>query len=214
MPRKEGNVFGIIGQPGSGKTVLAYNIADAIHGERPVYCSMSKRYDRPIYYKPFKGRILDDSVVMGTDASIIYHAREWSSDRNIILSKIQSVRRHKNVDMIWDVQNSGDLDVTILRQMDALILKEPSILQGDYERPAMRKRFERADEVINQHGGWQLDNAYVVTHKREFVLEEIDLPTYWNEEISKDDLFRKGGWKIFRMRGEEFDKREEFGATS
>ena len=131
-PRSEGNIFAIIGMPGAGKTVLSYDLADAVHGDRDVYCSMSKQFGRPRYYKPFRGRIRDDSVVVGNDASIIYHAREWSSDRNIILSKIQSVRRHKNVDMIWDVQNSGDLDVTILRQVDALILKEPSILQGDY----------------------------------------------------------------------------------
>lgn len=191
-PRKEGNIFAIVGQPDSGKTALGHRIADLIHKDRLVYCSMSAQHGRPDYYRQIDKRIRDNTVILGPDASIIYHARTWQSNRNTILSKFQSVRRHRNVNMIWDVQNSGDLDVTILRQVDALILREPSILQGDYERPQMRKRYKRAEEMIEAAGGWDVTRAYVVSKRKEFVLEEIELPEYWNERISKDDLFRRG----------------------
>lgn len=110
------------------------------------------------------------------------------SGANVELDMIQGIRRHRNLDFIWDVQNSGALDIDVLRAADCLILKEPSALQSDFERPALRKRYERAGDSGVE---WSIYNAYVYTHRKEFVLEEIKKPPYWNEEISTDDIQRK-----------------------
>lgn len=185
--RSANKVFLIVGAPGTGKTVMAYRIADSIRGDRFVYVPMSQRYGRPSYYKPVSGKYADDAVILHNDASLRYHARKFMREQNITLDQIQHVRRHRNTDFVWDVQNSGSLDVDVIRAADVLILKQPSVLQGDLERPALRKRYEDANEAGHS---WSLRSAYVFTHRKRFTVSHVSLPSYWNEDISRDDLLR------------------------
>lgn len=132
-----------------------------------------------------------------------YHAREFMTGKNVGLDKIQNVRRHHNIDFIWDVQNTGSLDIEILRSTDCLILKEDSALQKDFERPAIRNKYLISYEEMGapesvrvempefKPSEWDVTNAYVFTHKKVFRLEGIEVPSYWNESISVDDLSRK-----------------------
>jgi len=199
--RRPNAVILIVGAPGSGKSVLAYGIADALHADRPVYCPMSERFNRPDYYRPLPPNIQDNSVYIHTDASLSYLVRRSTTTENVTLDQIQAIRRHRNVDLIWDVQSSGNLDVDILRATDCLVLKEPSVLQSDFERPALRRRYDAAEAGLEHKGvKWELDNAWVFTHKKNFLLEDIELPPYWNPDISTDDQFRaeekqERGWR-------------------
>ena len=190
--RDYGNIIAIVGAPGSGKTALMYTIADAIHRNRTVFVVMTKQFGRPEHYKPWDGQMYREyCVVAVNDASGFFHARDWSEKKSVMLSTFQSVRRHKGVDFIWDVQNTGDLDVTILRQVDCMIFRQPSLMQADFERPAMRKRWEEAE--LEMKGNWSHDRAYVMTHKKKFILEGIEMPSYYNDEISTDDVVLKDG---------------------
>ena len=175
----------IVGKPGSGKGVLGYNVADAIHGDRPVYVPMSRRYGRPGYYRYWDGRFRDDSVYLISDASISYHARRWSTDQAVELSMLQSLRRHRNVDLIWDTQNVGLIDTDIPRHVNALVIKEPSVLQSLFERPQIKKMFMEADAAMG--GGWSKKNAYAITDGGRFKVTGIPLPGYWCDDISRDD---------------------------
>lgn len=195
--RRPNAVILIIGSPGSGKTVLAYRIADELRGNRRVYCSMSQRFKRPKYYHKLVWPIRDDSVVMYNDAALKYHARKWRDDATISDFMLMQVRRHRNIDWIWDVQVSASADVEIIRNMDCCILKEPGLGQSDVERDSTVRRYEIAEEKIVKVGGWHVTNAVVFTHKRKegFVLTDIEKPRYWNENISQDDMFQKSGWR-------------------
>jgi len=184
--RHVGNVVLIVGPPGTGKTVLAYNIADSIRRQRDVYCPMSKRFNRPKYYKRFTGDFKDNSVAMLNDASVQLHARRYMSSANVVMDIQTAVRRHNNLDIIYDVQNAGTLDLNAIRATDCLILKgPPSPLQESTERPVIKGFYERASGMR-----WKQSNAYVVTHKMEFPLIKIEPPKYWNEDISNDDVLK------------------------
>jgi len=174
----------IVCKPGSGKGVLGYGVADAIRGDRPVYVPMSERHGRPHYFRAFDGVFRDDSVYLITDASISYHARRWQQADSVELSMIQSTRRHSNLDLIWDTQNTGLLDTDIPRHVNALIIKQPSVLQSDFERPQIRRIFDEANAAV---GKWTKKKAYVISDGGRFTVTGIDLPPYWNENISRDD---------------------------
>lgn len=190
--RKVGNVILIVGPPETGKTVLAYNVADGIRKNRKVYVAMSKRYGRPDYYRPWRperGFEYDNAVVMLNDASLAMHARRYMSAGNVVRDMRTAIRRHHRLDIIYDVQNAGTLDVNAIRATDALCLKgPPSPLQIPTERPAIRDKYEEAGQAIDT---WKQTNAYVVTHRKSIVVTGISPPGYWNEDISTDDLLRK-----------------------
>ena len=188
--RKPNSVTVIVGGPGEGKTVLAYDLVDYLRGDRPVFTPMTQQYGRPKAYHPIPKEFPKEGgyVVLYTDASTGYNAREFMSPKNIDFGKILSLRRHDDVDVVIDLQNSGDLDMVFLRATDCLVLKAPSLLQEDMERPVLRKKYEQANELIAEHGGWDRSKAVVFTHKRSaFVVSDIEPPSYYNSRISKDD---------------------------
>jgi hypothetical protein len=189
--RKPNSVVVIFGAVGSGKTSLSYKIADAIHGDRSVYCNMSKRYGRPSYYRPFTGEVQPNSVLLLNDAALEFHARKWRDEESIELFMVQQLRRHDNVDYIWDVQNSASLDVEVVRAADATVLREPSLNQLDEERGSTIRKYERAEPLMEAAGGWDVTNAYVEVKRRTFVVKDIELPGYWNDNISMDDITKK-----------------------
>ena len=194
--RKPNSVTVIVGAPGEGKTVTGYLLCDYLRGDRPVFTPMTERNGRPEAYKPIPKEFPKegDYVVFYTDASTGYHAREFMSPKNIDFSKIMALRRHDNVDVVVDLQNSGDLDMVFLRALDCLILKAPSLLQVDVERPAVRNKYMEAEEIISKVGGWDKSKAVVFTHKRGgFAVTGIEPPSYYSQKISKDDQFQPIG---------------------
>ena len=196
--RDRGNVILIVGPPGTGKTVLAYDIADDLRRKRDVYCPMSERFGRPNYYRQYTGEWGHDRIVMLNDASLSMHARRYMSAGNVIRDMQTAVRRHNNLDVIYDVQNSGTLDVNALRAADCLIVKgPPSPLQIPTERPAVREKYEEAGESM---GVWTKRNAYCWTHERGFRITGIAAPAYWNEDISEDDVGKRAPpWTRLRL---------------
>lgn len=191
--RRPSAVIDLFGAPGSGKTLLAYRIADEIRGDRPVYCPMSQRFKRPKYYRRLRWPTPDDCVVMYNDAALQFHARKWREEATISEFMLMQIRRHRNIDYIWDVQVAASADIEVIRNSDCIILKEPGLAQAEEERDSIVRRYEVAEPRMTEAGGWSKKRAYVFTHKRKegFVLEDIEKPRYWNEDISTDDMFRK-----------------------
>lgn len=177
----------IIGSPNSGKTVTSYTLADELHGKKPVYVAMSQRFNRPEYYQPLPAQPTAYSVNLYNDASLSYHARRFMDSASVEMSQLQAIRRHSDTSIIWDVQNSASLDLDIIRAADCVILKTPSVLQMETERPAVKKLYEMAQE---DKMDWKKETAYVITHRDRFTIK-IKPPKYWNPEISSDDLTKQ-----------------------
>jgi len=82
---------------------------------------------------PFESALLID------EAAIEFSARMSSSEKNRKLLEIISLARQRNQIIIFIAQETGYLDINILRGLNTLIIKEPSPLQGKFERYLLRK---------------------------------------------------------------------------
>lgn len=195
-----GSSVGIgLGRRGSGKTAKAYSLATALHNRRntPVYCFKPKNVFLPSYFKNM--RRLDsknsnkalwlpshNSILLLDDAHLKAHAREWFDDFNIMLDKLQTLARHRNIDIYYTTQQTSRIDKNIIAGVDYLVFSEPSILAPEFERKEIRSLTEEAAEKfkgLTQKEAWQ--TAFIVTHRRKFVLKDVKLPYYWSEGLSK-----------------------------
>ena len=104
-------------------------------------------------------------------------------EANKMLGKLMAVARHKNLTLILIAQNSAMLDVNVLRLTDILLLKEPSLLQTEFERKAMQKKYEKIKPFFKDKVNRE---SYFYVHGDEFQgFLGYELPDFWNESISK-----------------------------
>jgi len=124
----------------------------------------------------------NNSVVLIDEGSIVFSSRDSMKERNKILSNIMAIARHKNLSLILIVQNTAMIDLNVLRLADTLILKQPSLLQSDFERPAIKKIY---DKVIPYFKDLEEKIKYFYIYDDDFNgLLRFELPSFWNKEIS------------------------------
>jgi len=207
LPRP--SVILVLGRRGSGKDVTAHQIARIMKGtpidykastnvpkvkgritaqyKKYIYISLNpKKYFLPSYFREFKEVFLNDSVLLLHDAHIDLYAREWGTDFNKTMDKLQSISRHKNIDIVYTTQQARRLDVNIVAGSDALVFKEPSLLAPSFERPQLRDLSEKATTYFRgKSKRWKWEHAYVFTHVGEVTVSDIKKPYYWSEDLSR-----------------------------
>jgi len=202
----------ILGERGGGKTALGHLLLELFsdQGRRRKACIIGfpthKRHLLPDWITPLDEPIFpEDSVVLLHEAHFYLHARRSMEEGHLIIDKLLTVSRHKNVDIIVETQQSFRLDRNIVAEVDAIIFRVPELMQEKFERPEVRwitqmakeafRPFVREYEVVK--------DGKVIARYREILPEakkhafiygkkfvgmyphEIPLPSYWNEEISK-----------------------------
>jgi hypothetical protein len=143
----------------------------------------------------------EDSIVLLHEAHHILHARRSMDAENLEIDKLLTVSRHKNSSIIVETQQSQRLDKNAVTAADAVIVRQPSLLQTEFERRGMRKLIERAEDVFDQYvtdvsGGdeeWTFREqsdaaktaAYVYSERFEGEYpHEIELADHYTEDIS------------------------------
>lgn len=200
----------ILGQRGSGKTALGHRLLE-LYGEDT---------DRQAYILGFPQHLEDqlpewidvlspdiereewpeDSVVLVHEAHQLLHARRSQDSANIEIDELVTVSRHRNSVVIFETQQSQRLDRNSVTSVDAVIFREPALLQADFERKAMRKIVKEAEEVFEQYAEtveedgytWREKSPEVVkhayVHSDRFIGEypyEIQLADHYSDDISK-----------------------------
>lgn len=200
----------ILGQRGSGKTALGHRLLE-VFGDVP---------DRDTYILGFPEHLRDrlpewidvlppstgredwpaDSTVLVHEAHQLLHARRSMDSENVEIDELVTVSRHRNSNIIFETQQSQRLDRNSVTAVDAIILREPALLQAQFERKQLRSIVEAAEEVFEQYNetverdGYMFrekssavkKHAYI--HSGRFVGEypyEIQLADYWTEAISR-----------------------------
>jgi hypothetical protein len=103
-------------------------------------------------------------------------------DANKAISRIMAIARHKGLTLIFVSQNSAMIDVNILRLVDCVLLKEPSLLQAKFERKALRDIYEGVQGSFEKI---QDKQAHVYIYDDDFQgLVRFSLPSFWKEDIS------------------------------
>jgi hypothetical protein len=183
---KKSLILLVIGKRGSGKTALGMKFLELFNNKTKKRCHIVGYDDVRL---PFWVKKIDDvqdaklnSVVLIDEGALAFSSRESMKDANKMISRIMAIARHKNLTLIFISQNSAMIDVNILRLVDTLVLKEPSLLQSRFERKALRDIY---DEVHGSFRRVKDKAAYFFIYDDDFQgMMTYDLPHFWSDKIS------------------------------
>lgn len=200
----------ILGQRGAGKTALGHRLLE-VFGEGE---------DRDAYILGFPRHLADrlpewvevlppttgrddwpaDSVVLVHEAHQLLHARRSMDSANVEIDELVTVSRHRNSDIIFETQQSQRLDRNSVTAVDAIIVREPALMQAEFERKQLRPIIREAEDLFEQYTETVEEDTYTYretspevkrhayVHSSRFIGEypyEIELAGYWSEDISK-----------------------------
>ena len=142
----------------------------------------------------------ENSVVLVHEAHHIAHARESQQAENLSIDKLVTVSRHRDSDIIFETQQTQRLDRNFPAAADAIVVKQPALMQQEFERRQMKTIIGEANEVFDQYRTvHETDNyeyveedddiqkhayVYADTFRGEYP-HDIQLADHWTEDISK-----------------------------
>jgi len=181
----------ICGKRGSGKSALAAKMGEY----------MTATFRMPVYWIglpdqakeliPSYIKIVDDphkcpvnSFIICDEAGINFLSLLFNTSRNRFLRALLMVCRQRHCSLVFAVQSTTDMDVSIVRQADCLIFKQPSLHQPETERPNIRPRAKQAALAFSAMTKEEaLESAYVFDDDFEGIIKFIP-PIFWSEKLS------------------------------
>jgi len=176
----------VTGKRGSGKTSLGITLLETFNScKRRCYAMGFSKAKLPRWLKKADSleQIPNNSAVLVDEGAIVYSSRESMKDANKMLGKLMAIARHKNLSLILIAQSSAMLDINVLRLADILLLKEPSLLQTEFERRALQKIYEKIKPLFRKKE--QRERFFYVWSDEFQGLLSYELPKFWNSSISK-----------------------------
>jgi Cdc6-like AAA superfamily ATPase len=184
---KGSNIILITGKRGSGKTALGMKFLELFNknSRRKVFAMGfgKARLSRGIAKVSKVEEIPNNAVVLIDEGAITLSSRESMKHVNKEISKVMTIARHKNLTLILITQNSAMIDLNVLRLADTIVLKEPSLLQAQFERKAIRNMYEKVMPHFKETER-KKPHFYVMDDEFEGLLR-FSLPSFWSENISK-----------------------------
>jgi hypothetical protein len=180
----------ILGSRGSGKTSLAFRIAEHLRWVAPVYVvafpdTARKYLPDWIGMVPTMEDLPNNCIAIVDEASLLYHARSSMTKKAKALPELINLSRQKNQTIIFVTQESGQIDRNILSGTDVIVFKEPSLLQTRFDRPELRKITEEANRAFQSIPGDRRKWSYVIAQgKGDIGLIESAPPTFWTNQLS------------------------------
>ncbi len=184
----------VLGARGSGKTAIGVRILENMRAKTGMraYSMGLMGESVPEWVQPVDSldEVKNHSFILVDEGGIEFSSRSSMSDANKLLSELLLISRHKDISVLFITQNSANIEVNTLRQVDYVLLKAPSLLQLDFERKKISEIYEGAKAGFEKHRG-KLGLTYVFGHSyRGFVLSS--LPSFWSTKLSKS-YANKGG---------------------
>lgn len=183
--KKKSTIGLILGARGSGKSALGLRILE----------NVSAGYDRNIYAMGFKNipfwikivekidDVKNNSFLLIDESGITFSSRNFMSELNKFLGNLLLVARHKDLSVLFITQNSANIDINIIRQLDYMLLKPSSLLQKDFERKKIAEIYKEKAIGFKKHKNVTgLTYVYADSYTG-FVAN--DLPSFWSENVSK-----------------------------
>ena len=176
----------IVGSRGSGKSALGMRILENVRAKtkRRVAAMGFESSQLPSWIEPISSieEIKNGSFVLVDEGGIEFSSRSAMSSANKLLTELLLISRHKDISVLFITQNSANIEVNTLRQVDYLLLKKPSLLQLDFERKKIRDIYEEIKEGFSRHGSKEV--FFVYSHDyRGFA--SAKLPSFWTASLSK-----------------------------
>lgn len=185
------NILLIAGKRGSGKTALGMKFLELFRKttKRKLFAMGFESEDLPsgIRKAGTIESIANDSIVLIDEGAVTFGSRDSMKTSNKQLGKIMAIARHKNLSLILIAQNSAMIDLNVLRLADTILLKEPSLLQAQFERKAIKDMYVKVSAYFKALED-KKSHFYIMDDEFEGVLK-FSLPEFWSQEISNS--FRK-----------------------
>lgn len=177
----------VLGARGSGKTVIGVRILENMSAKTgmQVYSMGLARDSIPGWVQAVDGldEVKNHSFILVDEGGIEFSSRSSMSGANKLLSELLLISRHKDISVLFITQNSSNIDVNTIRQVDYILLKAPSLLQLDFERKKIGDIYEEAKAGFEKYMG-DPGLTYVFGHNyKGFVIGS--LPSFWSTNLSK-----------------------------
>jgi len=124
------------------------------------------------------------AFIIVDESSLQFMALRYQSDANAVMRKLLMVARHRKQSLVFIAQVAADVDKSILRQMDCLVFKQPTLMQAKNDRPEVRATAGQALQVFeSMSADERLRSAFVYDEGFTDTIQ-YNLPDYWREELS------------------------------
>jgi hypothetical protein len=186
-----GNITVVVGRRGSGKTAFGFRGVEEARNRQKQAFIVGFPPDAKKFL-PGYVEMIDDikdapngAFVMMDEAVLQYNARLWRKGKSIGLLEVIDLARHKDLSVLFLSINTAMLDANILRAIDTLIFKEPSLLQEFMERPFLKKFISKVSgEYAEIPVGDRSAYCYVFDDRFEG-MARTELPPFWSDDLSK-----------------------------
>ena len=182
----------ITGRRGAGKTALGAKLLEN-SGDRDAYfMGLSEPYWKllPDNITPLLvntqtlENLPSDAVIFMDEAGLFYFSRDYSKQLNKLIAKLVTEARHLNQVLVFATHTLRKLDVSIVLDADAILLKEPSLLHSKFERKEILELVRQAKQAFDKiPPPERVKHAYLVSQDCEGMLK-VELPSFWTEELS------------------------------
>lgn len=175
----------IVGSRGSGKSALGLRIVENVkfRKEKNIYAMGFKNLPSWVKIVNSVDEVKENSFVLIDESGITFSSRNFMSDLNKFLGNLLLIARHKDLSILFITQNSSNIDINIIRQLDYLLMKPSSLLQKEFERKKISEIYKEKANDFKKHKDVK-GLAYVYADSyRGFISNE--LPSFWSEKVSK-----------------------------
>lgn len=183
----------LLGKRGAGKSALCHYLLEKLSAKYRLIPGIvgfprEKRGLLPDNFHIFENfNFPKNAIVFIDEGSFFVHARRSSQASNIMLDQLMATARHKNLILLIATHHSTKIDISVIRDSDAILFKEPSRLSVEYGGRVglMHNLVKKAKEEFDKLPK-TLKRGYVYVFCEEFegMLFNM-LPSFWSEELSR-----------------------------
>jgi hypothetical protein len=182
----------ILGRRGSGKSALGYRLLEYFRYTLSLYVVALPRSARRLIPDwigcvPSLGDIPPKSIALIDEAYTQFHSRSFSEHKSRILSELINLSRQRELTLIFVTQEARQIDRNIASSANVVIVKDPSILQLEFERKELRNILAEAKKMFvpiggKERNGWSY--VYAPESNTQGMIEN-SLPSFWSPHLSK-----------------------------
>lgn len=176
----------VLGARGSGKSAIGMRMLENMRAKgMNVYALGFGKESLPqwIHSVDSVEEVKPNSFLLADEGGIEFSSRNSMSEANKLLSSLLFISRHKDLSVLFITQNSANIEINTLRQIDYLVLKSPSLLQLDFERKKIKDIYTEVKGGFEQHKD-DAGIAYLYSHNYQGFVSN-SLPSFWSSRVSK-----------------------------
>ena len=181
----------ITGRRGSGKSTLAYHLLEEFSRQRDLVACVMGLPSEKQHLLP-KGYVLaqepsefpERACILVDEGSLSFHARRSHSPLNVLMDNMVSLSRQREQTLIVISHFMRKLDINIVTELDALLMKEPSLLHNRMERAEVKDMTREAFTAFRRLSGDRRSFSYVISEGFQGMMQNPP-PSFWSEDLSK-----------------------------